>query len=142
MSKLFVVVLAVIFPFSSLFAADYPEMVGTWKGNVRIAESGLTTEGEVAKGGIQISNVVMTVRIDAQDGETFVGKTRTTATPPDQPSPAVWGTIRSGGKEAIFLSENGARGQLWFKDATHFEFCVTSMNETVATAYCAELTKQ
>lgn len=122
-------------------AAEYPEMVGTWRGDVRIVESGSATEDEVARGGMSIRNVVLEVVIDAQDEETFMGRSRSSSMSSNQPSNRVWGTIRSKGDEAIFITSTGARGQLWFQAPSTFEYCVTNYNEELFTAYCATLDK-
>ena len=122
------------------FAEDqmYPEMVGVWQGNVRTVQAG--TE-EVARGGMIVNEVKLKVTIEHQDGESFIGKSRSSAQSFDDPSAIVWGTIRSNGKEAIFVTSNGARGQLWFMEPTKFEYCLTNKNDELATAYCAELSK-
>ena len=123
-------------------AADYPDMVGKWTGDVRVVESGRGTEGGVARGGMQVRDVGLTVYVDAQEGETFIGRIRSTATPADEPSPRVWGTIRSTGNEAIFATSGGARGQIWFDASDKLEFCLTNVSEELVTAYCANVSQQ
>ncbi len=137
--------LLLVFPLVALFPANaesYPDMVGKWSGEVRVIESGRATEGIVAQGGMQVRNVHLVLTIDAQQEETFMGRSRNSQTPADQPSARVWGTIRSKGTEAIFITGTGARGQLWFNTPTEFEFCLTSINEELVSAYCATLTKE
>ncbi len=120
------------------FAQDYPDMVGTWSGPVRIVEAGISG---VAKGGMMVSDVEVKVIIEHQDGESFLGSTRNSQMASNQPSNRVWGTIRSDGTEAIFITSAGARGQLWFASDKQFEFCITNLQEEQATAYCAKLKK-
>ena len=97
---------------------------------------------EVPKGGMEINEVNLVLDVEFQDEESFLGKSRTSATPNDQPSVRVWGTIRSTGDEAIFVTSNGGRGQLWFAGEDEFEFCVANVSEDSATAYCANLAKE
>jgi hypothetical protein len=125
---------------SFVSAADYPHMEGTWKGNVRIIESGIA-QG-VSSGGMNITEAELIVTIEHQVEESFIGKSRSTSTPSNQASTRVWGSIRSNGKEAIFLTGNGGRGQIWFENDTRFEFCVTSESLETVTAYCAVLNKE
>ncbi|MFT6438199.1 MAG: hypothetical protein ACJAVI_006285 [Candidatus Azotimanducaceae bacterium] len=124
---------------SLVFAADYPHMEGIWKGNVRIIESGIA-QG-VSSGGMNITETELIVTIEYQVEESFIGKSRSTSTPSSEASTRVWGSIRSNGKEAIFLTGNGGRGQIWFENDTRFEFCVTSESADAVTAYCAVLNK-
>jgi len=120
-----------------VFASEYPDMVGVWNGNVRIVSSG----EDVAKGGAVISNVDLTVTIDYQDGESFLGSSRAATTPKSQESLTIWGAVRSTGGEAIFVSSDGSRGNLWMKGKDSFEYCLTNLLEGVFTAYCGVLTK-
>jgi|DEB0MinimDraft_6_1074348.scaffolds.fasta_scaffold57878_2 hypothetical protein len=123
---------------SPLLADSYPDMLGVWRGDVRLVQAGVSG---IAKGGMMVSDVKMTVTIEAQDGESFMGKTRNTQMTGSQVSNRVWGTIRSIGKEAIFITSAGARGQIWFENEKRLEFCVTNLQEKQATAYCANLDK-
>lgn len=122
-------------------AADYPDMVGVWEGRVRTVSSGNVTEGTVARGGMVINEIDLKVTIEHQDQESFMGKSRASTTPSDVPSARVWGTIRSNGEEAAFITSNGGRGTLWFESAQTFEYCITNLLENSFTAYCARLTK-
>ena len=61
--------------------------------------------------------------------------------PGAQPVP-VWGAIRSTGQEAVFVTGNGGRGQLWFNRPDRFEFCFANQTPEQMTAYCAVLNKQ
>jgi hypothetical protein len=114
-------------------------MVGVWTGDVRVVQAG---GAQVAKGGMEISEVSISVTIDHQDQESFMGRSRTSQMSNNDPSVNVWGTIRSTGKEAIFITSNGARGQMWLaEDHQTFEFCITNLVDGQATAYCADLSK-
>lgn len=136
---LWVILLAFGSVFSFAEDQQYPDMVGVWQGKVRTVQAGVK---EVARGGMILNEIDLKVTIEHQEGESFMGKSRTSQMSFDDPSAIVWGTIRSNGEEAIFVTSNGARGQLWFKDPTHFEYCLTNKTDELATAYCAQLTKQ
>ena len=142
MKKLSVFLAVALLVPTSLSAAEYPDMVGVWKGHVRIISSGQNVSDQVATGGAVLSEVDLTVTIEHQDGEVFIGKSRSSTTPKNQPSTPVWGAIRSTGKEALFVGANGGRGTLCFGADKSFEFCVTNLNDTVITAYCGMLNKQ
>lgn len=121
-------------------AADYPDMTGTWSGSVRTVSSGEEVRGEVARGGALLQEVDLRVTVDYQDGEVFIGESSSSA-PNSRPVP-VWGAIRSTGQEAVFVTGNGGRGQLWFNSATEFEFCFANQTPEQMAAYCATLSKQ
>ena len=142
MKKLSVFLAVALFLPTILFAAEYPDMVGVWKGHVRVISSGQNVSDQVASGGAVLSEVDLKLTIDHQDGESFIGTSRSSNTPNNQPSTPVWGAIRSTGKEALFITSNGGRGNLWFGSKDVFEFCITNLNETVISAYCGVLKKQ
>lgn len=123
-------------------AQGYPDMVGLWQGAVRVVSSGNADNDRLDRGGIIISEIELLLTIDAQDGETFIGRSRVSTTPADNPGSRVWGSIRSAGDEALFITETGARGHLWFDGPNTFEYCLTSLSEGVLTSYCAKLAKQ
>jgi hypothetical protein len=123
----------------SAWAQDYPDMVGTWSGSVRVVSSGT---GEVAQGGMLISEMNIRIMIDHQDQESYMGRIRTSQMSSSDPSNRVWGTIRSNGEEALFITSGNARGQLWFHGDSEFEYCTTNMQEELVRAYCAKLAKE
>ena len=127
--------------FSSAFsaAADYPDMLGTWGGKVRLVSSGDQVQGEVARGGALISDVQLTLTVVHQDGEVFVGESSSDA--PGSTATPVWGAIRSTGKEGVFVTATGGRGNIWFTTATQFEFCFANQTQAVMSSYCAILQK-
>jgi len=131
------ILLLIVCSFAS--AADYPNMEGVWRGQVKIIESGIGKG--VSSGGMSITESELDVTIEHQLEESFIGKSRSSTTPSSQASTRVWGSIRSNGKEAIFLTGNGGRGQIWFETNTRFEFCVTNLSEETVAAYCAILNK-
>ena len=94
------------FTFSAV-AQEYPDMVGTWSGGVRVVSSGT---GEVAQGGMLISEMNIRIMIDHQDQESYMGKIRTSQMSSNDPSPRVWGTIRSNGEEALFIHQRQCQG--------------------------------
>ena len=123
-----------------VYAADYPDMVGVWKAELRTISSG---GGQVAQGGMVVSEVEAIVRIDHQDREVFLGKVRLSSMTKNDPSVTMWGTIRSNGKEALFIGSDGTRGPIWFIDDRSYEFCVTNLAEDGAMmAYCGVFHKQ
>ena len=130
------ILLAFTFP---AVAQEYPDMVGTWSGSVRVVSAGT---GEVAQGGMLISEMSIRVMIDHQDQESYMGRIRTSQMSSSDPSNRVWGTIRSNGEEALFITSANARGQLWFQGDSEFEYCTTNMQEEVVQAYCAKLAKE
>ena len=123
----------------SAYAAEYPDMIGSWTGAVRTVSSGEQVRSEVASGGAVIQTVNLTFTVSYQDGEAFIGES-TSNQPGAVPVP-VWGAIRSTGKEAVFVTGNGGRGQLWFNSPTRFEFCFANQTPEAMSAYCAVLNK-
>ena len=123
-------------------AKDYPDMVGLWKGQVRQMSSGQVEGGQVARGGGVISDVEIRLTINHQDNEVFIGASRNSAMSKEQRSNPVWGAIRSTGDEALFVTGNSARGNVWFLSDTKFEFCLTGLtNPDELSAYCGILEK-
>ena len=121
-------------------ADDYPDMVGVWKAKLRTISSG---NGQVASGGMMISEEEATVTIDFQDREVFLGHVRLASMKRDDPSVKMWGAIRSDGKEAQFIGSDGTSGPIWFRDATTYEFCVTHLtDEGAMMGYCGVFSKQ
>jgi hypothetical protein len=136
------VVLILVVAIPSALAADYPEMVGVWKGHLRTISSGPGLAGQIAKGGAMINEADATVTIEHQDQESFLGKVRLSTMTKNDPSVRLWGAIRSNGEEATFMGSDGTRGPIWFINDTSYEFCVTNMTDNeVMTAYCGVFTK-
>ncbi|MFT7221830.1 MAG: hypothetical protein ACI8Z1_003453, partial [Candidatus Azotimanducaceae bacterium] len=100
---------------SYTFAADYPDMVGTWKAHLRTISSGST---ETARGGAVISEADATVTIEHQDHEAFMGKVRMSVMTKNEPSIRLWGAIRSDGKEATYIGGDGSRVPIWILSET------------------------
>ncbi|NKB32158.1 MAG: hypothetical protein GKR91_03590 [Pseudomonadales bacterium] len=121
-------------------AQEYPDMVGFWTGTVRVVSSGGGERLDV--GGVTITEIDLELTIDVQDRETFLGRSRTSDTPRDNPGQHVWGSIRSTGEEALFITEVGAQGQIWFSSETSFEYCLTNLVDGTITSYCAQVNKQ
>ena len=138
MLRLCFLVLSVLFSFNSR-AENYPDMVGIWKADLRT----ISSSGEVAKGGMVVSEISATVTIDFQDREVFMGKVRLSSMGKNDPSTKMWGTIRSNGKEAMFIGSDGTRGPIWFTDEKTYEFCVTNLSDSGAMmGYCGVFKKQ
>ncbi len=127
---------------SFLSAEDYPNMVGTWKGHIRVMSSGSDVADQVAQGGAVLSEIDLRVIFEHQDGETFIGKSRSSTTPRNEPSTPIWGALRSTGDEALFVTGGGGRGHLWLKSANEFEYCITNLEEIVITAYCGMMKRE
>lgn len=124
----------------AVHAAEYPDMVGVWSGTVRTVSSGEEVRNQVARGGAVIAQVDLTFTVDYQDQEVFTGESRSSSANA-VPLP-VWGAIRSTGQEAVFVTGNGGRGQLWFSSPKSFEYCFANLTQEQMSAYCAVLTKQ
>ncbi len=121
-------------------AQDYPDMVGVWKADLRTISAG---GGQVADGGMVISEIGATVTIEHQDREVFLGKVRLSTMTKNDPSTTMWGTIRSNGKEAMFIGSDGTRGPIWFIDDKSYEFCVTNLAEDGSMmGYCGVFKKE
>lgn len=124
----------------SAIAADYPSMEGVWVANIRVVSSGLP--GQVASGGAVITETELILTIDYQDRETFIGRYHSSDVSSSSEDASLWGSIRSNGEEAMFVTSTGGNGLIWFENDTHFEYCYTNVTEEVITAFCAEMTKQ
>lgn len=124
----------------TLAAAEYPDMRGLWTGAVRTVSSGEQVRTQVARGGAVIQDVRIDFKVSYQDGEVFIGESKSNL--PRAESVPVWGAIRSTGREAVFVTGNGGRGQLWFSEPTQFEFCFANQTQEQMSAYCAVLQKQ
>ena len=125
---------------SGAWAADYPNMEGVWGGTVSIVSSGDQVRAQVAQGGAVIQRTELKLTVSYQDQEVFMGESMSDA-PGAQPVP-VWGAIRSTGKEAVFVTANGGRGNVWFITPRQFEFCFANQTPEQMSAYCAVLDKQ
>ena len=128
------------FVVSGAYAADYPNMEGVWHGTVRTVSSGEQVRAQVARGGALIQKLGLKLTVSYQDQEVFMGETISTA--PDAQPVSVWGAIRSTGKEGVFVTANGGRGNIWFTTPTQFEFCFANQTPEQLSAYCAVLDKQ
>ena len=121
------------------YSAEYPNMEGRWVGNIRVVSS--DASGRLAAGGAIISESELIFTVDYQEGETFIGRSRTSNMSDSAESISVWGTIRSNGEEAMFVTSTGGTGLIWFDSSNSFEYCYTNITEELATAYCANLIK-
>lgn len=140
MRGLLVILLGITIACGASAEDDYPDMVGVWKAKLRTISSG---HGQVAAGGMVISEEEATVTIDFQDREVFLGKVRLASMTRDDPSVTLWGAIRSDGKEAQFIGSDGTRGPIWFRDDKSYEFCVTNLTAKGAMmGYCGVFRKQ
>ncbi len=124
----------------TVYAAEYPSMEGVWSGQVRTVASGDQVRGEVARGGALIQEIELQLTVSYQDREVFMGET-TSDLADSEPVP-VWGAIRSTGKEGVFVTANGGRGNIWFTSAASFEFCFANQSQEQMSSYCAVLEKQ
>ena len=125
---------------SGAYAADYPNMEGVWGGTVRTVSSGEQVRTQVARGGALIQELEFKFTVSYQDQEVYMGESMSNA-PDAQPVP-VWGAIRSTGKEGVFVTANGGRGNIWFTTPTQLEFCFANQTPEQMSAYCGVLDKQ
>lgn len=125
----------------SINAQEFPEMTGVWKGHIRLVSSPNLNETRLDVGGVLISEVDIELTIIVQDGEVFVGSSRLSNMASDADSIHVYGSIRSTGREGIFIDSLGGHGKLWFEDDDNFEYCYTSFVSGSITSYCAKLQK-
>ena len=123
-----------------VMGAEYPAMEGAWVGGVRTVSSGEQVSSQVARGGALIQDIELTFTVNYQDGEVFMGESLSNLA--DSVPVPVWGAIRSTGREAVFVTGNGGRGQLWFTSPTRFEFCFANQTPAAMSAYCAVLDKR
>ncbi|MCH7816787.1 MAG: hypothetical protein IIC60_09495 [Proteobacteria bacterium] len=123
-------------------SAEYPNMEGQWVGHIRVVTSGTSETGQVSSGGAIISESELVFTVDYQDGATFIGRSRSSNASGSTAGVSVYGSIRSNGKEAMFVTSTGGNGLIWFENPTAFEYCYTNLSENTATAYCAKLSKK
>ena len=122
------------------YAAEYPSMEGNWIGSVRTVSMGEQVRDQVARGGALIEEVELTFSVSYQDREVFIGESKSNAA--DAQAIPVWGAIRSTGKEAVFVTADGGRGQIWFSSPTTFEYCFANNTPAQMSSHCAVLEKR
>ena len=125
---------------SGAYAADYPNMEGVWGGTVRTVSSGEQVRSQVAKGGALIQDLELKLTVTYQDQEVFIGESISDL--PDAEPVPVWGAIRSTGREGVFVTANGGRGNIWFTSPGQFEFCFANQTPEQMSSYCAVLDKR
>ena len=134
------VCLVVVYLFGrEAIAAEYPDMTGVWLGEIRTVSSGAQVQSQVAKGGAVIQTLNLRLTISYQDGEVFIGESQSDEA--NTEAVPIWGAIRSTGAEAVFVTGNGGRGQLWFTSPTQFEYCFANQSQEAMGAHCAVLNK-
>jgi hypothetical protein len=139
--KFYFSILVLILP-HSLNAQSYPEMTGLWKGHIRIVTSPNLRSDELVAGGVIISEADLELTIIAQDGEVFIGSSRLSTMARGAESIHVYGSVRSTGREGIFIDSLGGHGQLWFEDNNNFEYCYSSLGTDSIVSYCAKLRQE
>ena len=87
-----------------------------------------------------IQDLKLRLTVNYQDREVFIGESMSDQ-PDTEPVP-VWGAIRSTGKEGVFVTANGGRGNIWFTSANQFEYCFANQTQEQMSSYCAVLKKQ
>ncbi|MBL4582768.1 MAG: hypothetical protein JKY29_13230 [Gammaproteobacteria bacterium] len=117
-------------------------MTGIWKGHIRVVTSPNLSSDDLVAGGVIISQADLELTIIAQDGEVFIGSSRLSTMARGAASIQVYGSIRSTGREGIFIDSLGGHGQLWFEDDNNFEYCYSSLGTDSIVSYCAKLTKE
>jgi hypothetical protein len=122
------------------YSADYPDMTGQWIGTIRTVSTGEQVRAQVARGGALIQDQEIHMDVSYQDREVFIGET--TANVPDSTPISIWGAIRSTGKEGVFVTANGGRGNIWFTAPGTIKFCFANQTQEQMSAYCGMLRKQ
>lgn len=112
-----------------------------WTGMVRVVSSSNRESDRLDTGGVIITEIQLQLHIDAQDCETFIGRSRPSTAPANESGSHVWGSICSTGDEALFITETGGRGHVWFERPDEIEYCLTNLNEQALKFYCARLCK-
>lgn len=120
--------------------AEYPDMTGQWIGNIRTVSTGEQVRTQVARGGALIQDQEISMQVSHQDQEVFMGET--TSSLPNSMPVSIWGAIRSTGKEGVFVTANGGRGNIWFTSPGTMEFCFANQTQEQMSAYCGVLRKQ
>ena len=134
-------ILLLILPLT-LNAQNYPQMTGVWKGHIRIVTSPNLRSDDLVAGGVIISEADLELTISAQDGEVFIGSSQLSTMARGAEPILVYGSIRSTGREGIFIDSLGGHGQLWFEDNNNFEYCYSSLGTDSIVSYCAKLQKE
>lgn len=122
------------------YGADYPSMTGQWIGTIRTVSTGEQVRTQVARGGALIQDQEIRMDVSYQDREVFIGET--TSNLPNATPISIWGAIRSTGKEGVFVTANGGRGNIWFTAPGVMEFCFANQTQEQMSAYCGMLRKQ
>ena len=87
-----------------------------------------------------IQDIELKLTVNYQDQEVFMGETISNA--PNAQPVSVWGAIRSTGKEGVFVTANGGRGNIWFTARSQFEYCFANNTPEQMSSHCAVLEKR
>ncbi len=134
------VVLSLLLASSTAFAADMPNMVGTWKpvgGNQATALflPSHDLKAKFQKPIVSSKELGWTFRIDSQDGPVFAG----VALGPEGREKPIAGAFRPDGKHFVYATDNGSGDGEITGDT--FNVCWTVSSEGFVAASCASYGK-
>ena len=137
--KLHMVAVSLLLSTSAGFAADIPNMVGTWKptGDLAAAFAGAypVSEKKLASPIFDAKGNQWTLRIDVQDGRAFAG----VSIGPDGKEFTLAGVLRADLKRFVYSNDRGiASGEVM---GDTIEVCWTDVIEKVAGASCGTYKK-
>ena len=116
-SQILFFILVLILP-HSLNARSYPEMTGLKKGHIRIVTSPNLRSDDLVAGGVVISEADLELTIIAQDGEVFIGSSQLSTMARGAKPIQVYGSVRSTGREGIFIESLRGHGSSDSKTTT------------------------
>jgi hypothetical protein len=117
-------------------------MTGLKKGHIRIVTSPNLRSDDLVPGGVVIREAGLELTIIAQDGEVFIGFSRVSTMARGAEPIHVYGSVRSTGREGIFIDSLRGHGQLWFEDNNNFEYSYSSPGTDSIISYCAKLQQE
>ena len=83
-------------------------MTGLWKEHMRIVTSPNLRSDDLVAGGVVISDADLELAIIAQEGEVFIGSSQLSTMARAAKPIHVYGSVRSTGREEIFIDSLGA----------------------------------
>ena len=117
-------------------------MTVLWKGHIHIVTSPNLRSDDLVAGGVVISEADLEFTIIAKDGEVFIGSSQLSTMARGAKPTHVYGSVRSTGREVIFIDSLGGHGQPWFENNNSFEYCYSSPGTDRIVFYCAKLKKE
>ena len=93
-------------------------MTGIWKGHMRIVTSPNLRSDDLVAGGVVINEADLELTIIAQDGEVFIGSSQLSTMARAAKPIHVYGSVRSTGREGIFIESLCGHGSSDSKTTT------------------------